>query len=324
MNTSAINFLKGILIFLVVFGHFLEAARNIFLVNYIYNFIYTFHMPAFAFVSGYLAKGGKSVDFEKIIKKLVIPLVLFNALFEVNNYISNGSVSWYIKQGAPYWILWYLVSLVSWKLLSPIIMRFKYPMLVSLLIFISFQYINLDGYFLSVMRTVNFLPFYISGCCLFSYRQKYTFAFLHWKNKLLLFFMLVIVLMLASGKVNADFLYRALPLKIQSCDPFTFYIVSSIILLSVSFLSYVIINSRLNCSLFERFGGGSMGIYLVHGFLVKWVPADIYKNITFHTLIPMALIVSLVVCFLLSSSFANNLINSICNGIGKLCLPNHE
>lgn len=50
---SYIDQLKGIAIFLVVLGHVIEhnAGRD----NFLWTLIYSFHMPLFMFVSGYLA-----------------------------------------------------------------------------------------------------------------------------------------------------------------------------------------------------------------------------------------------------------------------------
>ena len=51
--------LKGILILLVVLGHSIQAAMRQLgescLNDYLWNLIYSFHMPAFMAVSGYLA-----------------------------------------------------------------------------------------------------------------------------------------------------------------------------------------------------------------------------------------------------------------------------
>ena len=50
---SFIDQLKGITILLVVIGHLIEhnAGRD----NFLWTFIYSFHMPLFMFISGYLA-----------------------------------------------------------------------------------------------------------------------------------------------------------------------------------------------------------------------------------------------------------------------------
>ena len=50
---AKIDNLKGILIFLVVFGHLLELVITKGHAKYIYELIYSFHMPFFIFLSGY-------------------------------------------------------------------------------------------------------------------------------------------------------------------------------------------------------------------------------------------------------------------------------
>ena len=49
---------KFILIFLVVFGHFLRSfIEESEIIYSLYKVIYTFHMPAFILISGFFAKG---------------------------------------------------------------------------------------------------------------------------------------------------------------------------------------------------------------------------------------------------------------------------
>ena len=56
-NNYFIDNLKVILIFLVVFGHLIERYIDTNLtLRGLYMFIYTFHMPLFIFVSGFLPK----------------------------------------------------------------------------------------------------------------------------------------------------------------------------------------------------------------------------------------------------------------------------
>ena len=51
-----VDSLKGILILLVVVGHFLLKVEDHYVIETIYRLIYAFHMPLFVFVSGLLAK----------------------------------------------------------------------------------------------------------------------------------------------------------------------------------------------------------------------------------------------------------------------------
>lgn len=59
-----IDNLRGILIVLVVFGHAITYYESP-IRDYLYQFIYSFHMPAFAFVSGLCHP--KKVQYKKLI-----------------------------------------------------------------------------------------------------------------------------------------------------------------------------------------------------------------------------------------------------------------
>ncbi len=70
----SISGIKLVLIFLVVLGHFVQYvfSKDNYLDNYLFKFIYSFHMPLFMFVSGYLYKP-KSID--KFFKYLAVYLI---------------------------------------------------------------------------------------------------------------------------------------------------------------------------------------------------------------------------------------------------------
>ena len=100
-----IDYMKSILILLVVFGHFLECFETKLSIN-IYKFIYIFHIPLFVFISGYLAK------FKiKDIMKLFIFYFVFQILYLLFvNLVLNQALKNTLFT-IPYWILWYLFAL---------------------------------------------------------------------------------------------------------------------------------------------------------------------------------------------------------------------
>lgn len=75
--------LKFFLIVLVVFGHSLEEISLEHNYAIIRAWIYSFHMPAFVFISGYFSKcvrrGGESA--RKTIINCAIPYFIFNTIF---------------------------------------------------------------------------------------------------------------------------------------------------------------------------------------------------------------------------------------------------
>lgn len=110
---------KFILIFLVVFGHFLQT----FIVDYagvrvLYIYIYTFHMPAFVLISGFFAKSfGKPGYLKKTMKKLILPYVFFQLIYSIFYYFLLSKDNLSIQFLDPEWSLWFLLSLFFWNVM---------------------------------------------------------------------------------------------------------------------------------------------------------------------------------------------------------------
>ena len=164
-RNSALDNIKGVLIFLVVFGHFIELhiAEDSFL-RPIWIFVYAFHMPMFAFVSGIFSK--KIVDERQslqLIKNIVAPLIAFELIYELTEYILVGKLSVYAGLVAPYWMLWYLMSLLSWRLMLPLFIHMRFPIALSLILALVTSYSEHAGYLLSSSRTLLFFPYFLLG-----------------------------------------------------------------------------------------------------------------------------------------------------------------
>lgn len=71
---------KALLIVLVVVGHFIEPCydNNVFLSGLKWM-IFSFHMPAFIFISGYFSK--REIRFGKLVQKLVIPYFVYELIY---------------------------------------------------------------------------------------------------------------------------------------------------------------------------------------------------------------------------------------------------
>ena len=68
--------IKTVLIILVVLGHALEEISLEHEYGIIRACIYSFHMPAFIFISGYFSGGGYAKESKKIIVNCGIPLIV--------------------------------------------------------------------------------------------------------------------------------------------------------------------------------------------------------------------------------------------------------
>jgi fucose 4-O-acetylase-like acetyltransferase len=156
---------KFILIFLVVFGHFISPIKgqNEWLYT-IYNFIYTFHMPAFILIGGFFTKGvWRDGYLPKILKKVLIPYLVFQIVYSLFYFDLYGKDEMKLDFFSPHWTLWFLLSLFFWNVLLKLFVKMKYPLLLAIGIGVAVGYINEMGTFLSLMRTFVFFPVFLLG-----------------------------------------------------------------------------------------------------------------------------------------------------------------
>ncbi len=160
-RNNHLDALRGAGILLVVFGHMIEQpSAGSPVLQSIYVGIYSFHMPLFVFLSGIFARERlEGRDYSKIVWTLVLPLVVFQLA-----YIGMSRLTgWYAYSlFTPYWLLWFIASMIFWRLLLPL---FASPagLAVAIAISVAAGYDDGIGYTLSVSRTLYFLPFFVLG-----------------------------------------------------------------------------------------------------------------------------------------------------------------
>lgn len=156
-----IDALKGAGILLVVLGHLIERPQSdSLLLGMLYTAIYSFHMPLFVFLSGIFARETlKRRDYDKIIWTLFLPLVVFQPI-----YISVGALTGWNSYPpfAPYWILWFIASLIGWRILLPLVAS-PAGLAVAVAGALLAGFDQGVGYALSASRTIYFLPFFVLG-----------------------------------------------------------------------------------------------------------------------------------------------------------------
>lgn len=152
--------LKTLLIFLVVVGHFIQIfIDDSAVLRTLYLFIYSFHMPLFVFVSGYFSKNVEKVRDRAFVDIFVLYLI-FNSLYYITYYFLGLSAGFNILN--PGWTLWYLLSLFTWRILLKDLIKIRYILPLSILLSIVIGITDL-AHFLSLARTVAFLPFFLIG-----------------------------------------------------------------------------------------------------------------------------------------------------------------
>lgn len=144
--------IKGILICLVVLGHFLYNFAGFELVSLIVYLIYVFHMPAFVFVSGVFTH-----DPPKI-RKLINAFIIFDAAYLICEYVNLGSVHII----SPAYVCWYLLALIVWRFTASLLPKKKIviPCLFVLSLFSGFIPVSNE---FGLTRILSFWVFFAAG-----------------------------------------------------------------------------------------------------------------------------------------------------------------
>ena len=172
---NRIDSIKGLLIILVILGHLIIALDNYNFINHcVMGLIYIFHMPLFILISGYVTKHPESQqprDMWKTVGNIMVTLIIFQFITSLRIYLYHGDVLTSLK-GFPFGILWYLFSLICWRIMlyytpKALLNRPLLYLIIAIAVSMLSGVFHL-GTFLSVQRTLNFYFFFLLG---FYYRQ---------------------------------------------------------------------------------------------------------------------------------------------------------
>ena len=158
---------KVLVIWLMVLGHILEKKG---MDNSVRNIIYSFHMPFFFFISGYLYKAKEKdiLDFTKVnLRSLIVPYVFLRGLsflllipyiyttkYDISNFLyefisgdsdSPGGASWFL-------LCLFLVKMIFFllKTLSPIVVWILNVIMVIVAYYIPYRlFWNIDAAFMA-------------------------------------------------------------------------------------------------------------------------------------------------------------------------------
>ncbi len=155
--------LRFLLIALVVLGHLLELANAVPGQKILYDVIYSFHMPAFLFLSGMFAR----LDRGKFLFGLCLPYLALQVLYLAwARMLGEPNVKLEFSQ--PYWLLWYLFVLIVYHALLPI---YDTPSREGRLLLLTGAFalsllVGFDesiGYLWSASRVFVFQPWFLLG-----------------------------------------------------------------------------------------------------------------------------------------------------------------
>ncbi|TQL48550.1 fucose 4-O-acetylase-like acetyltransferase [Homoserinimonas aerilata] len=129
----------------------------------LYLFIYAFHMPAFAIISGYFSKSGSPTrrQMTKVITDILVPYLIMESIWTLVQFLVEGKQE--INPSKPSWTLWFLLALGIFRLVLPYLALLRWPLAWAVLLSIGVGYLsNVDSTF-SLSRAIGILPFFVLG-----------------------------------------------------------------------------------------------------------------------------------------------------------------
>lgn len=269
----SIDTVKGFLVLCVILGHLIGSLKIS--GGPIWNFIYTFHMPLFIHISGYFSRRNKPN-----VSALIKPLVVFQTINVIILSILGNDFS-FTYFLVPHWTLWYLLSLVFWRLILKYTPKrlldrpYEYlgiAIVASLVIGLVMPY----GRILSIQRTISFFPFFLMG---FYFRTNQIKKKL-WGNTLSIIFLIAICLVIIIGgyPINANILLRG-------ADSYGIdELLAKLLLFLCSLICvYSLWNLRFTVTYLAKVGQESLFYYLYHGLIIQFFLVPLVRHFNLST-----------------------------------------
>jgi fucose 4-O-acetylase-like acetyltransferase len=168
-RNEGLDVIKAVLMMMVVFAHLVEhfSADDPYYRAW-YSALSSFGLPLFVLVSGMVAGPLLSdADYRKLFSRLLLPLICLQPFYLTLIQLIQGDAVRHLLD--PQWMLWFLLSLCSWRLMLPLFLRIPAALPVAVGITLAAGYAAYIGPDLSLSRTLYFFPFFLAG---YLWRQK--------------------------------------------------------------------------------------------------------------------------------------------------------
>lgn len=273
--------IKGILISLVVFGHFLLDYLDFGYTRYIVSFIYFFHMPAFVFVSGFFSKNENTISNRSIVKIILIYLIFNSVIMLLSSFLFNVSYQFI----TPYYSFWYLIALAFWRLTIKYAEQYEDILFISIIAALFIGFWSDVTNVLSIARIIVFFPFFLAGYKL-PQEKIYDMLQKRKKNDVIK----ALSLLLVAAFISVYFIYKINNINLNhltmgSYASISDFFIRTIILLIAFVMIIIIINltPQRHVFLLSKWGKNSLAIYILHRFVtfifIKKLPINSYSNI---------------------------------------------
>ena len=306
---------KAILIILVVVGHFIEVASEDNLgMQMLKWMIFSFHMPAFIFISGYFSK--KTYSLKILCRRLLVPYLVFEMFYYLlYTFVIHKETELYLLY--PKFSLWYLMALFVWKFVTPYFKKIPGHIAWAVIAGLAVGATNIDDNFLTLPRMITFYPFFLLGTM---FQRKWLTRLRTVRNRISAAGIFV-VLNLFLAFVDIDNLfeekifygrYNYEYLGLSDTEGVFVRLGCYAISLAMTLLMAMMVSEKQNR--FSYLGSRTMAIYLFHGLIYSCFKsgANFYHSLSNFAESALILTASFLVVWLLSRKPFTDFMNICC------------
>lgn len=285
---SSFDFVKGLLIYLVVWGHVMVAGDKMG-GDAVFNIIYSFHMPLFIFLSGYFAVHTlqKSIGecFEKVWNRLFCPALIWSGVMLVIFWLKGyerGLGSMLVDSLRSVWFLYCLASLYVLGCIVFKVKRWKYVVAI-LLAALGYAIYKIPGVvYIEYFQPIRQWPLFVMGFAYREYKHKFESRPLRWTVVIVSMVAYVgLVLWLVSNhpieyiRSHENYLLRAV---IHQTGAVAWFAVFSLLYFGIEKLAR-------GGKFIAKLGCNTMGVYVIHGKIllltILLLPSNIFGTVPY-------------------------------------------
>ncbi len=260
---------KMALVTLVVIGHAWTLLPDEPVSRHLYDFLYSWHIPAFVLVTGYLSRGfaWTGPRFWQLVRTVAVPYLLFECAFGLFRvYVGGERLEDLFVD--PHWPLWYLPALFLWRLVTPIFRGLPGGLLLAVVLSLAAGLWVADT--LDLARVIGLLPFFVLGLKATPERLEWLRSRRAQVTAVAVLGGVVAISWFIDAWASTEWLYyRAMYVELTTSDLQAVATRAGVMAIgclgALAFLSLV---PRIN-GWFSRLGSATLVVYLFHGFFVK-------------------------------------------------------
>lgn len=261
-------------------------------------------MPAFILITGYFS----SFNAKKLLTSLVCPYILFQVLYQLFDlYVLNPGRDFSLQFTTPYWLLWYLLVLIFYNLLIPLIdtsvHRYRVLLIIgSVVLSLLAGYDMSIGYYMSLSRFFTFLPYFLIGYYCGHPLKDPGSRNLKWIRILSPFALLMAAVYIwKSPNITSQVLYGSYSYSSAGYNPCVKLFLMVVALIWILFLLAWIPNIKF--PVISSLGQNTFPVFLLHGFFIRLLGTHSIFSFSVSLNLLLAVLLSLIIILLMANRY---------------------